>query len=186
MQLPCRLVLVALALLASPNAESAVTVEGTAVTLESKTIPNISQLEVFAISDQGIILAGPASIKGSTYTLIIDDTLLRRLRIVSVALRYRAPGRESVTLNNVLGLTNQQIDVVLPEAKIYQQKILYPIPCCPTGPQVQHWQPQYSFPRMHCYVAQRVPLDARIFALPLKRSDREGHRAIVVPKWLPF
>ena len=94
--------------------------KGTAVRLDDSPIPNLNQLQVQVLSEQGVILNTVPSVvdpKTGQYTVRVDNTALTAQGVVSVNLFFQAPGQESVLLTNVRGAGNHTIDVVMPDLK---------------------------------------------------------------------
>jgi hypothetical protein len=108
-------------------------ITGKAVDLRGVKIPNIGELVVTAESIQGTVL-NRAKVKvdeaAGTYTLTIDDELLRASGSVLVNLRFEATGRLTFT-TTVSGQNDQTVDAVLPTAQEMAEYMSYMQACQP-------------------------------------------------------
>jgi hypothetical protein len=101
-----------------------ITFSGTARNLDGKVFDTFDTLQVQILDERGNPIGRPSALNvpQATYTVTLDDAILAT-RTKSVSLVFTAVGRETVTLDNILGTINQTVNVVLPEKK---ESVCYP------------------------------------------------------------
>lgn len=97
----------------------AVEFTGPVTDLRGKTIPNLQDLTVTAETAQGTTLNRQpvkVDLKAGTYSLTVDDDLVRASGSVEVTLVFSAPGRLTLTLDSISAQSNLTVPAILPTA----------------------------------------------------------------------